>query len=42
MLGCIAHFESGTLSLPPKKFEKTPTIASRNSLFVIGALVSDL
>ena len=41
MLGCIAHFESGTLSLLPKNFEKTLAIASGNSLFVIGALVSD-
>lgn len=41
ILSCIAHFESGTLLLPPKEFDQTLAIASGNSIFVIGILISD-
>jgi len=41
VLGCIAYFESGTLLLPPRDLEETLAIASGNSIFVIGALISD-
>ncbi len=40
-LACIAHFESGILLLEPAVFDKTLAIASGNSIFVIGALMSD-
>ena len=38
---CIAHFESGSLSLPPEDFGDTLAIASGNSIFVISEVVSD-
>ncbi len=40
-LACIAHFESGILLLEPAVFDKTLAIASGNSIFVIGAIMSD-
>lgn len=40
-LSCIAHFESGTLIMQPEEFEQTLAIASGNSIFVIGVLMSD-
>lgn len=40
-LACIAHFESGTLLLEPYDLRQTLAIASGNSIFVIGALISD-
>ena len=40
-LACIVHFESGTLLLEPDEFDQTLAIASGNSIFVIGAIVSD-
>lgn len=38
---CIAHLESGNLQLPPDDFNETLAIASGNSIFVIGEVVSD-
>ena len=40
-LSCIAHFESGSVILDPEEFDQTLAIASENSIFVIGALMSD-
>ena len=40
-LACIVHFESGTIHLRPDALNKTLAIASGNSIFVIGAMVSD-
>lgn len=40
-LACIVHFESGTLLIEPDDLEQTLAIASGNSIFVIGALISD-
>ena len=40
-LACIAHFESGTLLLEPDEVDEAFAIASGNSIFVIGALMSD-
>ncbi|KAL8828606.1 MAG: hypothetical protein Q9191_002486 [Dirinaria sp. TL-2023a] len=40
-LSCIAHFESGTLYIPPEDFGETLAIASGNSIFVISEVVSD-
>ena len=40
-LSCIAFFESGNLLLQPEEFDQTLAIASGNSMFVIGALISD-
>ncbi|KAL9074075.1 MAG: hypothetical protein Q9161_002484 [Pseudevernia consocians] len=40
-LACIAHFESGTLLPEPDELDQTLAIASGNSIFVIGALISD-
>lgn len=40
-LACIAHFESGTILLEPDELGQTLAIASGNSIFVIGALISD-
>lgn len=40
-LACIAHFESGTILLEPDELDQTLAIASGNSIFVIGALISD-
>lgn len=40
-LSCIAHLESGTLIMQPEEFEQTLAIASENSIFVIGVLLSD-
>ena len=40
-LCCIAHFESGIALGSPEDFEETLAIASGNSIFVLGALVSD-
>ena len=41
VLGCIAHFESGTLQLQPDQFDATLAISSGNSIFVISVLLSD-
>ena len=41
ILSCITQLESGTLLLPPKEFDQTLAIASGNSIFVIGILISD-
>ena len=40
-LACIAHFESGVLHIEPDELDHTLAIASGNSIFVIGALLSD-
>lgn len=40
-LACIVHFESGTVLLEPNELDETLAIASGNSIFVIGALISD-
>ena len=40
-LSCIAYFESGTLAMAPEEFEQTLAIASGNSIFVIGVILSD-
>ena len=40
-LSCIVHLESGTLNFEPEVFEDTLAIASGNSLFVVGLLLSD-
>ena len=40
-LACIVHFESGILLLEPDELIQTLAIASGNSIFVIGAIVSD-
>ena len=40
-LCCIAHFESGIGLGSPEDFEETLAIASGNSIFVLGALISD-
>ena len=40
-LACITHFESGTILLEPDELVETLAIASGNSIFVIGALISD-
>lgn len=40
-LACIAHFESGGLHIEPDELKETLAIASGNSIFVIGALLSD-
>ena len=40
-LACIVHFESGALILEPDELAETIAIASGNSIFVIGALISD-
>ena len=40
-LACITHFESGTILLEPDELDETLAIASGNSIFVIGALISD-
>ncbi|MDI1491599.1 MAG: hypothetical protein OHK93_002808 [Ramalina farinacea] len=40
-LSCIVHFESGASSLEPEVFEEILAIASGNSIFVVGTLLSD-
>lgn len=40
-LSCIAHFESGASSLEPKVFDEVLAVASGNSIFVVGKLLSD-
>ena len=40
-LACIVHFESGVLLLEPDELDQTLAIASGNSIFVIGVIVSD-
>ena len=40
-LSCIVHFESGASSLEPKVFKEILAIASGNSIFVVGRLLSD-
>lgn len=40
-LACIAHFESGGLHIEPDELDQTLAIASGNSIFVIGTLLSD-
>ena len=40
-LCCIAHFESGIGLGSPEDFEETLAIASGNSIFVLGASISD-
>ena len=40
-LACIVHFESGILLLKPDDLDQTLAIASGNSIFVIGAIISD-
>ena len=41
VLACIVHFESGILLLEPAELDQTLAIASGNSIFVIGAIMSD-
>ena len=41
ILACVVHFESGVLLLRPDELEDTLAIASGNSIFVIGAIISD-
>lgn len=38
---CIAHFDSGSLHLLPEDFNDTLAIASGNSIYVMGELVTD-
>ena len=40
-LSCIVHFESGASSLEPEVLEEILAIASGNSIFVVGTLLSD-
>ena len=40
-LACIVHFESGILLLEPDELDQTLAIASGNSIFVIGTILSD-
>ena len=40
-LACIVHFESGILLLEPDELNQTLAIASGNSIFVIGVMLSD-
>ena len=40
-LACIVYLESGTVLLEPDELDQTLAIASGNSIFVIGALISD-